>query len=138
LALPLIVSSISTPIQSIHSPHLIHNLAYYNVYCRVYVSSFPLFALCRYTTYYTYFSIFPLHCSYLYISCHYENKLTNCQLAPQNSDIIDRQWSITFSLTQFSIDISIHLRGLVASASCVKNCKRTPSPLLASGDDDVS
>jgi len=33
--------------------HLIHNLVYYNVYCRVYVSFFPLFALYRYTTHYT-------------------------------------------------------------------------------------
>jgi len=55
---------------------------------------------------------------------HYENKLTNCQLAP-----------ITFSLAQFSIDTSIHLRGLVASVSYVENCKKTLCP-LASGDDD--
>jgi len=104
-------------------------------------------------------TIFPLHCSYFFFTflpqydtnsrpettaeikikmiIHYENKLTNYQFAPQNSDIIDRQSDtpITFSLAQFSIDTSIHLRGLVASASCVKNCKKTPSPLLAS---DVS
>jgi len=51
----VIISFISTPIQSIHSPYLIHNLVYYNVYCRVYVSSFLLFALCRYTTHTLYF-----------------------------------------------------------------------------------
>jgi len=61
---------------------------------------------------------------------HYANKLINCQLAPRNIIIIDRQSDapITVSLAQFSIDTSIHLRVLIASASCVKNCKRT-SPL---------
>jgi len=35
--------------------HLIHNLAYYNVYCRVYVSSFPLFVFYQYTSHTLYF-----------------------------------------------------------------------------------
>jgi len=70
---------------------------------------------------------------------HYENKLTNCQLAPQNSDIMDRQWSRR-SLSRSLSFRSIHryICEIWSQAPLASKTAKGPSPLLASGDDDVS